>query len=150
MIVPGTLELVVRCAECATRYRLPVDLLGARGGRVRCRECGARFDVLHDRERAEAQGVAAEVVEGLAGVAPRLIEADGRGCLFAEHGAALVAAFDEYRRLAGREAPAAPFRAALRARWSLDLPGSWDERAPALEAPATLAIEFPETSLDPP
>lgn len=117
-------DLIVRCAECDSSYRLPVVLLGERGGRVRCRACGARFDVLWDPRLEDARRIAEAVVERLAPHVPRLASAQDRGRLFADAGEPLLDAFADYRRRAGDEAPAAPFREALRARWGIEVPGA--------------------------
>jgi len=50
-----------------------------------------------------------------------LARAAADGKLFAEHGREIMAAFDAWRREAGRDADPAVFRAALRARWGVDL-----------------------------
>lgn len=50
-----------------------------------------------------------------------IARAAAEGTLFAEHGREIMAAFDEWRREAGRDADPAVFRAALRARWGVDL-----------------------------
>lgn len=44
-----------------------------------------------------------------------------RGTVLSDHGPAIVAVWEEYRRRAGAEAPAAEFRAALRDRVGIDL-----------------------------
>jgi hypothetical protein len=41
--------------------------------------------------------------------------------LFAEHGPALMQAWDEFRRRAGTQAPSRPFRDELRARFGVEL-----------------------------
>jgi predicted Zn finger-like uncharacterized protein len=111
---------VVRCAECASAYVLPFELMGPRGARVRCRVCGARFDVLRD---ADAAAIAREVIEGLAWRVPFLIAAGERGRLLSEGGAVLLEAYDTWRARAGPAASAATFRDTLRALWNIDLPG---------------------------
>jgi predicted Zn finger-like uncharacterized protein len=50
-----------------------------------------------------------------------LNRARARGTVLSEHGPAIVAVWEEYRRRAGAEAPAAEFRAALRDRVGIDL-----------------------------
>ncbi len=70
-----------------------------------------------------AHEIARAVLENLAaqhGVA--ITDAAARGRLFAEFGPAVLAAYDEYRRRVGREGARAPFRAALRERWGVELP----------------------------
>lgn len=55
-----------------------------------------------------------------AGEGPR--EAFARGRLFSEWGPALADLYGEYRRRVGAAASGAPLRAALRARWGIELP----------------------------
>ncbi|HEY6865767.1 MAG TPA: zinc-ribbon domain-containing protein [Candidatus Eisenbacteria bacterium] len=55
-----------------------------------------------------------------AGEGPR--EAFARGRLFSERGPALTDLYGEYRRRVGAAASGAPLRAALRARWGIELP----------------------------
>jgi predicted Zn finger-like uncharacterized protein len=50
-----------------------------------------------------------------------LTRSRARGTVFADHGPAILAVWDEYRRRAGADAPAAAFRAALRDRCGVDL-----------------------------
>jgi hypothetical protein len=64
---------------------------------------------------------ARQVVEELAASGPAMKDARARGRLFHEAGPVLLAAFDEYRRRAGAEAPATAFLEALRDRWGIDL-----------------------------
>ncbi len=71
---------------------------------------------------APAQAIALAVLNELsARVGQALDQARLRGRLFSEFGAELMDAFDEYRRRAGQQAGTAPFRAALRERWGVDL-----------------------------
>jgi predicted Zn finger-like uncharacterized protein len=74
-------------------------------------------------EGTREERIARMVLEEVALVSGRAIEdAAARGRVFAEHGPALLEAWDEYRRRVGKGADPAPFRAALRARWGIDLP----------------------------
>ena len=142
---------VVGCPHCSRRYLLPRRLMGPGGARVRCPGCQESFDVApeparpvdarpgpprhlcaderRDREAAPAAGearsehaIAREVVEGLAAHARAMLEAQGRGRLFAETGPLLLGAFDLYRHRAGPEARAEVFREALGRRWGINLP----------------------------
>jgi predicted Zn finger-like uncharacterized protein len=122
-------DLIVRCAECDSSYRLPAALLGSRGARVRCRACGACFEVRRDARGEDARAIALLVVERLADHEARLVLAQQHGRLFAEAGDAVLEAFAEFRRRAGEGAPASAFRDALRARWGIDLPGGDEARA---------------------
>lgn len=71
---------------------------------------------------APAEGIALAVLNELsARVGQALDQARLRGRLFSEFGGELMDAFDEYRRRAGQQAGTAPFRAALRERWGVDL-----------------------------
>jgi predicted Zn finger-like uncharacterized protein len=124
-------DLIVRCAECASSYRLPVALLGPRGARVRCRACGARFEVRRDARDEDARAIARLVVERLAEHEARLEPARQSGRLFAAAGDVVLDAFAEFRRRAGRGAPAAAFRDALRRRWGIDLPGVPEDPTPS-------------------
>ncbi len=66
--------------------------------------------------------IAREVLDALAmREGEAITTAAARGNLFATFGPQLFAAFEEYRRRAGGSG-AAPFRAALRERWNVDLP----------------------------
>jgi hypothetical protein len=68
-----------------------------------------------------AREQARSAVESLAVAAPALAPAWESGRLFSEHGPALLAAFDEWRRRCGPGADPATFREALRERWGIDL-----------------------------
>jgi predicted Zn finger-like uncharacterized protein len=50
-----------------------------------------------------------------------MTHAAAEGRLFAAHGREIMESFDAWRRQAGRDADPAVFRAALRARWGMDL-----------------------------
>lgn len=93
----------------------------------------ARADASRDAggdSPADAQaGIARAVLAALAEHHGEAIEAaSASGRLLSEFGPALFAAYDDYRRRVGKGAAAAPFRAALRERWNVDLPGA-DEDA---------------------
>lgn len=118
--------LPVECPACATRYLLPPSLLGEAGANVRCPSCGREFTVdaggavvgLSAEIRDVARGVFDELV---ARVGPDLEVAARERRLFAEHGPALLEAWDEFRRRAGAHAPSVPFRDELRARFGVEL-----------------------------
>jgi hypothetical protein len=74
-----------------------------------------------DAARALVDEMAERVGDGPA-------DAFTRGKLFSEWGSELLEWFSEYRRRVGAGAEAAPFRAALRARWNIELPEA-DQRA---------------------
>ena len=143
---PRTLR--VTCPHCAARYLLPANLLGPGGARVRCPGCGRSFDVpapiggddpfqapprssslprprvgRADPARvASAIDVARRVLGELASRGGDAIaRAAGEGALFAHFGPEIFEAYDEYRRQSPGEG-GAPFRAALRERWGVDLP----------------------------
>lgn len=118
--------LPIQCPACATRYLLPDSLLGDAGASVRCPSCGRSFAVdaggaivgASDELRALARGVFDELAERLG---PGLEEAARERRLFAEHGPALLEAWDEFRRRAGANAPSLPFRDELRERFGVEL-----------------------------
>jgi len=69
-----------------------------------------------------AQEIARELLEALGGShGERLSAAVAEGSLFSKHGPEIFAAYDEYRRRAP-QVGAAPFRAALRELWGVELP----------------------------
>jgi predicted Zn finger-like uncharacterized protein len=69
-----------------------------------------------------AQEIARELLEALGGRSGgRLSAAVAEGNLFSKHGPEIFAAYDEYRRRAP-QVGAAPFRAALRELWGVELP----------------------------
>ncbi len=118
--------LPVQCPACSTRYLLPQSLLGEAGANVRCPSCGREFAVdaagtlLGPAQ--EIRGVARHVFDELvARVGPDLEAAARERRLFAEHGPALLEAWDEFRRRAGTNAPSLPFRDELRARFGVEL-----------------------------
>ncbi len=118
--------LPIECPACATRYLLPPSLLGDAGANVRCPSCGREFAVdaggvvlgASDQMRRVARGVFDELVARLG---PGLETAARERRLFAEHGPALLEAWDEFRRRAGAHAPSVPFRDELRARFGVEL-----------------------------
>jgi len=121
--------LPIQCPACSAQYLLPHELLGAAGASVRCPTCAAEFVVdakgrLMTAEanepglRALARGVFDELASRLG---PGLETAARERRLFAEHGPALLAAWDEFRRRAGTRAPSRPFRDELRERFGVEL-----------------------------
>jgi len=50
-----------------------------------------------------------------------LTQSRSRGTVLSDHGPAIIAVWDEYRRRAGEDAPSGVFRAALRDRCGVDL-----------------------------
>ena len=118
--------LPIECPACATRYLLPDTLLGDAGANVRCPSCGRAFAVdaggtivgASEELRDLARGVFDELE---ARVGPRLEAAARERRLFAEHGPALLEAWDEFRRRAGAHAPSLPFRDELRHRFGVEL-----------------------------
>jgi predicted Zn finger-like uncharacterized protein len=86
-------------------------------------ELEAEADIGSPATAAQApEAVAREVLEAVARRSGAdLAAAAAAGHLFARHGPQIFAAFDEYRKRAG-DAGSAPFRAALRGLWGIDLP----------------------------
>jgi predicted Zn finger-like uncharacterized protein len=146
------MPLDIRCPNCETEYLLPEALLGPGGARVRCPSCQHNFAVARDgavvpgdtgrgpargaasaepaerpalthQERREVRIARMVLDEVVAHAGPALNDASARGRAFAEHGPELMAAWDEYRRRAGKDADPVPFRSLLRERWGIDLPG---------------------------
>jgi predicted Zn finger-like uncharacterized protein len=118
--------LPIECPACATRYLLPASLLGDAGASVRCPSCGRAFAVdaggtivgASDELRSLARSVFDELSARLG---PGLETAARERRLFAEHGPALLEAWDEFRRRAGAHAPSLPFRDELRHRFGVEL-----------------------------
>jgi predicted Zn finger-like uncharacterized protein len=121
--------LPVQCPKCAARYLLPDTLVGEAGASVRCPACGHEFAVdtagqVRDFATPgdDLRGVARGVFDELsARLGPALETAARERRLFAEHGPALMQAWDEFRRRAGTQAPSRPFRDELRARFGVEL-----------------------------
>lgn len=143
--------VIISCPECGTGYLLPEHLLGPAGASVRCPRCQQLFAVdAQGRSRpagdprdgapplaaagepapagaASTAGpdplvVARAVLERLSRDHGDAIErARDERRLFADHGPALMAAFESYRREAGEDAGPGPFRQALRERWGVEL-----------------------------
>ena len=122
-------DLPVQCPACSAQYLLPSSLLGEAGASVRCPTCAAEFVVdpagrlvtpqpSEDGLRALARGVFDELS---ARFGSRLETAARERRLFAEHGPALLEAWDEFRRRAGARAPSHPFRDELRQRFGVEL-----------------------------
>ena len=119
--------LPMQCPACNTRYLLPTSLLGEAGASVRCPSCAHEFSVGADGRvagssdgdlRRLARGVLDELRERLG---PALETAARERRLFAEHGPALIEAWDEFRRRAGAQAASRPFREELRERFGVEL-----------------------------
>jgi predicted Zn finger-like uncharacterized protein len=121
--------LPVQCPACSAQYLLPTSLLGEAGASVRCPTCAAEFVVdatgrlvapqpSEDGLRALARGLFDELS---ARVGPTLETAARERRLFADHGPALLEAWDEFRRRAGARAPSHPFRDELRERFGVEL-----------------------------
>jgi predicted Zn finger-like uncharacterized protein len=126
--------MTVHCPHCTTGYELPDSLVGERGVRVRCPNCGGAFDVRREKsdpaappapgnaEPTDLDRIATEILDTLArALGPALEEARARGLQLSRHGPALLDAYDEYRRRT-EGGSSAPFLAALQKRWGLDLP----------------------------
>lgn len=119
--------LPVQCPACATRYLLPPTLLGEAGASVRCPSCAHEFAVdetgnVVGTEPGDLRDLARGVIDELrARVGPALETAARERRLFAEHGPALLEAWDEFRRRAGSQAGSQPFRDELRDRFGVEL-----------------------------
>src|SRR5215510_4641916 len=122
-------DLPVRCPACSSEYLLPEALIGEAGASVRCPTCAHEFIVDisgrisgagpgDDKLRALARGVFDELAAKLGA---RLDAAAQERRLFADHGPALMEAWDEFRRRAGGRAPSQPFRDELRERFGVEL-----------------------------
>jgi predicted Zn finger-like uncharacterized protein len=71
---------------------------------------------------AEPAAVAGAVLEILADfLGDALVRSRARGTVLSDHGPAIIAVWEEYRRRAGADAPSVVFRAALRDRYGVDL-----------------------------
>ena len=71
---------------------------------------------------SDPHAIARRIIEELAARrGPAMDDAKARKRLFAEFGPELSAAFDEFRKQSGGSGNPAPFRAALRERWGIDL-----------------------------
>lgn len=143
-------DVIISCPECGTGYLLPGHLLGPGGASVRCPRCQQLFAVdaagrprppgepaaaepALEPEREPAAAPADPVGAGPLAVARAVLDhlsrdhgavierARDERRLFAEHGPALMAAYETYRREAGPDAGPGPFREALRERWGVDL-----------------------------
>ena len=121
-------SLPVQCPACSARYLLPASLLGEAGSKVRCPACAREFTVGSDGQvsgvtastdlRSVARGVFDELVARLG---PALENSARERRLFADHGPALLEAWDEFRRRAGTQAASRPFRDELRDRFGVEL-----------------------------
>ena len=122
-------DLPVQCPACAARYMLPASLLGEAGASVRCPGCAREFTVdplgkvvTREAPGDDPRGVARKVFDELgARLGPGLEAAARERRLFAEHGPALMQAWDEFRRRAGTHASSRPFRDELRERFGVEL-----------------------------
>lgn len=133
----------VVCPGCATRYSLPSHLLGPSGARICCPACwltfvlgpdGALTAVLGRSEPADpadclsgdaalaadgshaahlAHAMAVDVLRALDEPPGTLAQAEADGRLFAEHGAALLEAFETLAQSVAPEVMAPAFRDAL-------------------------------------
>lgn len=120
--------LPVQCPACDARYLLPASLLGEAGASVRCPSCSHEFavdaggGVVPEPGSDTLRGVARMVFDELAArVGPALAQAASERRLFAEHGPAILDAWDEFRRRAGTHASSRPFRDELRDRFGIEL-----------------------------
>ena len=121
--------LPVQCPACSARYVLPASLLGEAGASVRCPACAHAFTV-DAAGNLQATGSAGDDLRGVARaifdeltarLGPALEAAAQDRRLFAEHGPALMQAWDEFRRRAGTQASSRPFRDELRDRFGVEL-----------------------------
>lgn len=79
-------------------------------------------DAAPEQSADDAERLANDTLDALAGrLGESVAHAASEGRLFAEHGPEIMASFDAWRRAAGRDADPAVFRAALKARWGVDL-----------------------------
>lgn len=120
--------LPVQCPTCAARYLLPASLLGEAGASVRCPSCGHEFavdaggGVIPEGGADALRNVARAVFDELsARLGDALAQAASERRLFAEHGPAIMEAWDEFRRRAGSHASSRPFRDELRDRFGVEL-----------------------------
>jgi len=134
--------VIISCPECGTGYLLPESLMGPGGASVRCPRCQRHF-VVEPRGRSPEPAVTPEIAASDVPSAPisldpltvaravleRMSREQGEAIeqarrahrFFAEHGPALMEAFEAYRREAGEDAGPGPFREALRERWGVEL-----------------------------
>lgn len=119
----------VQCPACSARYVLPTSLLGEAGASVRCPACAHEFTV-DAAGKLRATGAAGDDLRGVARtifdeltarLGPALESAAHDRRLFAEHGPALMQAWEEFRRRAGTQASSRPFRDELRERFGVEL-----------------------------
>lgn len=99
----------------------------ATGRELRAPVATASRSVEHEPARdatpaAEPAMVAGAVLDVLADfLGDALTRSRARGTVLSDHGPAIIAVWDEYRRRAGVDAPSAIFRAVLRDRYGVDL-----------------------------
>ena len=129
--------LPIRCPACDVGYLLPTHLLGEQGARVRCPACQHGFAVsregllLTDRPEPLAaptvtsnapREIAADLLVALEAREPGAMQhAASEGRLFAQHGPALLEAYDEFRKRAGAASGSEAFREEVFARYGVDL-----------------------------
>ena len=129
--------LPIRCPACDAGYLLPTHLLGEQGARVRCPACQHGFAVsregllLTDIAEAPAapvtpsnspRDIAADLLVALEAREPGAMQhAASEGRLFAQHGPALLEAYDEFRKRAGAASGSEAFREEVLARYGVDL-----------------------------
>ena len=129
--------LPIRCPACDAGYLLPTHLLGEQGARVRCPACQHDFAVsregavLPDRAEGPAmpvvssntpRAIAADLLVALEAREPGAMQhAASEGRLFAQHGPALLGAYDEFRKRAGAASGSEAFREEVLARYGVDL-----------------------------
>ena len=138
----------VVCPHCAACWALPGERIGPGGARVRCARCEGAFEWRVARritapaappgpssavDELDPSDVTPELVARLAVEelvstrAEDLLGAYDRGSLFASFGPAVIGAWSRCRARLGAEGDPEVFRAALRARIGIDLPG-WENR----------------------
>ena len=121
-------SLSLQCPTCHAAYLLPTEYLGEGGARVPCPSCGHEFTVDAAGHVVGAGGsdphreVARAVLEEMAQrIGPGLEAARAERRLFADHGSAIMASYDEYRLRIGPHAPSRAFREELRERFGVEL-----------------------------
>lgn len=120
-------DLSLSCPACSARYVLPASLIGEAGAAVRCPACAHEFSV-DPTGRPLPPGedplrvLARDLIDALdRRLGFTLAAAARQRRLFADHGPALLEAWEEYRRRAGANAGSRPFRDELRERFGIEL-----------------------------